>query len=360
MSKAIKYFVGFVIVAAIAAGAFYFGYWVKTPQYSLNVISNAVVNHDEETFAKHVDLDNLFSQLFDDCIAVQFHLDSTPSNNFLQRQVASIKNTVIPVFADMTKQVVKSGTITAAINSADSSAGPGGQLAEGMAVKLGIPYMIYKNVGEVVKTSDDEALVTLNIEDKQTGKSLPVKLRMTRLPDGSWQIKNIANVKEYLELRDAAIAAKLAELNKPLKDKIDAAVKVITTGAAAPKLSAQNLVEGLPVAGIGADFSVQNIGTKDILSVSGTIILKDASGTPRFEDGFEVGNIAAGKTIKAQNAWALNPFSSDQQQLAKEKPQNIQATFEITSVIFKDNTSITLMDRLPAQNTQTTNEGTAK
>ena len=61
MGKAVKYVLGFLIVAVLAAGAFYFGYWVKTPQYTLNLIANAVVNHDTAAFEKHVDLDNLFS-----------------------------------------------------------------------------------------------------------------------------------------------------------------------------------------------------------------------------------------------------------------------------------------------------------
>ena len=358
MGKKLKYLVGLLIVAVLAAGAFYFGYWVKTPQYTLNLIANAVVNHDTAAFEKHVDLDNLFSQLFDDAIAAEFHLQAAPTNPFLQNQIIGIKSTIVPVFTGMAKNFVQSGTIGNALDAAGSNSGRGGQLAEGMAVKLGLPYMVYRNITGVTKNGDNEAIVSLNIEDKQTGKALPVRFKMIRLEDGTWQIKQVANVKEYLEARQAAIAEKLAELNKPLQDKIDAAVKIVASGAQAPRFTFLSLVEGLPVAGIGADFALTNLGTKDILSVSGSVTIKDAAGTARFTDGFEVGGIPAGKTVSAHNSWTLNPFVEDQQQLAANTKQQISGSFAITSVIFKDNTSLTLMDRLPTP--QDANQGSSK
>ena len=210
MGKVVKYVLGFIIVAVLAAGAFYFGYWVKTPQYTLNLIANAVVNHDTAAFEKHVDLDNLFSQLFDDAIAAEFHLQAAPTNPFLQNQIMGIKSSIVPVFAGMAKNFVQSGTINNVLDAAGDNSGRGGQLAEGMAVKLGVPYMVYKNITGVTKNGDNEAVVSLSIEDKQTGKALPVRLKMVRLGDGTWQIKQVANVQEYLEARQAAIAAKLA------------------------------------------------------------------------------------------------------------------------------------------------------
>lgn len=348
MGKAVKYLLGMLLVAVLAAGAFYFGYWIRTPQYSLNLIAKSVVNHDTKTFLQHVDLDNLFSRLFDDTIAAEFHLQTAPVNPFLQNQILGIKGTIIPVFSSMALNFVQTGTISSILNSADDNAGRGGQLAEGMAVRLGLPFLVYKNITDVTKKSENEALVSMSIEDRQTDKLLPVRLQMIKLADGSWQIKQIANVSEYLDARQAAIAAKLAELNQPVQSQIDAAVKIITDGSNAPRFSLQTLTEGTPTPGIRADFVLQNTGTKDILSVSGMVTIKDAQGNESFKDGFEVGNIPAGKTIKAHNSWTLNPFIGDQQKLAADTRQQITGSFAITTIIFKDNTSLTLLDRLPA------------
>ena len=363
MGKVVKYVLGFIIVAVLAAGAFYFGYWVKTPQYTLNLIANAVVQHDTKTFEEHVDLDNLFSKLFDDAIAAEFHVQTTPANPFLQNQILGIKSSIVPVFAGMAKNFVQSGTINNVLDAAGDNSGRGGQLAEGMAVKLGVPYMVYKNITGVTKNGDNEAVVSLSIEDKQTGKALPVRLKMVRLGDGTWQIKQVANVQEYLEARQAAIAAKLAELNKPLQDKIDAAVRIETAGTKAPKFTFQTLMEGLPVTAISSTFSLTNLGTRDILSVSGIVTVKDAAGTVRFTDGFEAGSVPAGKTVSTHNSWALNPFVEDQQKLTSDTKQQITGSFAITSVIFTDHTSLTLLDRLPtppAANEAVSKGGTGK
>lgn len=348
MGKAVKYLLGVFLVAVLAAGAFYFGYWIRTPQYSLNLIAKSVVNHDTKVFAEHVDLDTLFSQLFDDTIAAEFHLQTAPVNPYLQNQILGIKGTIIPVFSSMALNFVQTGTIDNILNSAGDNAGRGGQLAEGMAVRLGLPFLVYKNITDVTKKGENEALVSMSIEDRQTGKLLPVRLKMVRLTDGSWQVKQVANVKEYLDARQAAITEKLAELNQPLQEQIDAAVKIIDGGNNAPRFSLQTLTEGTPVPGIRADFSLQNTSSKDILSVSGMVVIKDAQGNECFKDGFEVGNIPAGKTIKTHNSWTLNPFIGDQQKLAADTRQQITGSFAITTVIFKDNTSLTLLDRLPA------------
>ena len=71
----------------------------------------------------------------------------------------------------------------------------------------------------MTKNGDNEAVVSLSIEDKQTGKALPVRLKMVRLGDGTWQIKTGRQRTGIFRSTAAAIAAKLAELNKPLQDK---------------------------------------------------------------------------------------------------------------------------------------------
>jgi hypothetical protein len=106
-------------------------------------------------------------------------------------------------------------------------------------------------------------------------------------------------------------------------------------------------MEGLPVTVISADFALTNLGTRDILSVSGIVTIKDADGTVRFTDAFEAGSIPAGKTSSAHNSWALNPFVEDQQKLTSNTKQQISGSFAVTSVIFTDHTSLTLLDRLP-------------
>ena len=50
---------------------------------------------------------------------------------------------------------------------------------------------------------------------------------MRELDDGTWQLTEISNLKEYLKEHEEATVAYLAELNKPVQDKIDRYVKYI-------------------------------------------------------------------------------------------------------------------------------------
>ena len=50
-----------LILAAAVAGGFtwYFGYYTKTPEYSVRMMQEAVAKHDQEKFARYVDVENL-------------------------------------------------------------------------------------------------------------------------------------------------------------------------------------------------------------------------------------------------------------------------------------------------------------
>ena len=52
-TKKLKYLLLFAVIAIAAAVAWYFAYWVKTPQYSLGLIGSAVQKHDFAAFEKH-------------------------------------------------------------------------------------------------------------------------------------------------------------------------------------------------------------------------------------------------------------------------------------------------------------------
>ena len=94
-------------------------------------------------------------------------------------------------------------------------------------------------------------------------------------------------------------------------------------------------------------FTLVNTSPKDIASVSGIMRIYDKENTVRFVTSFEAGKIAAGKQLRTSNTWELNPYLADQQMLSRAKVSGLKASFEITSVIFADKSSISLQDRLP-------------
>lgn len=71
-TKKLKYLLLFAVIAIAAAVAWYFAYWVKTPQYSLGLIGSAVQKHDFAAFEKHVDMETLYSSAYDDVVVASF------------------------------------------------------------------------------------------------------------------------------------------------------------------------------------------------------------------------------------------------------------------------------------------------
>ena len=76
-TKKLKYLLLFAVIAIAAAVAWYFAYWVKTPQYSLGLIGSAVQKHDFAAFEKHVDMETLYSSAYDDVVVASFGCVST-------------------------------------------------------------------------------------------------------------------------------------------------------------------------------------------------------------------------------------------------------------------------------------------
>lgn len=71
-TKKLKYLLLVAAVAITALLVWYFTYWVKTPQYTLGFIGTAVQKHDFAAFEKHVDMESLYGNAYDDVVAASF------------------------------------------------------------------------------------------------------------------------------------------------------------------------------------------------------------------------------------------------------------------------------------------------
>ena len=109
-TKKLKYLLLFAVIAIAAAVAWYFAYWVKTPQYSLGLIGSAVQKHDFAAFEKHVDMETLYSSAYDDVVVASFGNERL-SSPILAALVQNIKGVAVPILIDQTRQYVNGGTM---------------------------------------------------------------------------------------------------------------------------------------------------------------------------------------------------------------------------------------------------------
>lgn len=342
-TKKLKYLLLFAVIAIAAAVAWYFAYWVKTPQYSLGLIGSAVQKHDFAAFEKHVDTETLYSSAYDDVVVASFGNERL-SSPILAALVQNIKGVAVPILIDQTRQYVNGGTMEEADPSdADSSMlqNNGTDIVNNLKNKTGVNSMQYQGV-EKIQKNGSIAVVTIKVFDSELGKHFLVELAMQQLADDTWQITKINNLKTLINERDQALQNKLAELNAPVQKQIDDAVAV------APQ---KIFITSAPYSGVirllEADIQLTNNAVKELQYFTGVLELYNAD-----NELFYSGNFASSKDLAAKQAavykfnWELNPFLTDDAKVMNSDFSKVTWKASLSSLSFADGSTIELLTQL--------------
>lgn len=212
-----------IVIAILCAAAFYFLYWTKTPVYSLGIIRESIEKHDVDTFERHVDLDTLFDKGFDDAFVAK---DRIEGKNFLEDplvagMVQMMKKPAVAALKADTLEAVKGNSE----EKKSGKKGKGDEFARNFKKEAGVDQVVFKGAS-VISKEGNEAIVSVKFYNKQVDRAFEVKLKMAKLDDGTWKVKQVTNLVDFLVEVDKAVEAKLAELNKPIKEELNNAVKV--------------------------------------------------------------------------------------------------------------------------------------
>ena len=345
-TKKLKYLLLFAVIAIAAAVAWYFAYWVKTPQYSLGLIGSAVQKHDFAAFEKHVDMETLYSSAYDDVVVASFGNERL-SSPILAALVQNIKGVAVPILIDQTRQYVNGGTMEEADPSdADSPMlqNNGTDIVNNLKNKTGVNSMQYQGV-EKIQKNGSVAVVTIKVFDSELDKHFLVELAMQQLADDTWQISKIDNLKTLISERDQALQNKLAELNAPVQKQIDDAVavspqKIFITSA--PYSGVIRLLE--------ADIQLTNNAMKELQYFTGVLELYNAD-----NELFYSGNFASSKDLAAKQTavykfnWELNPFLTDDAKVMNSDFSKVTWKASLSSLSFADGSTIELLTQLPVK-----------
>ena len=66
-----KWFVVFILLAALAGAAFYFLYFIRTPAYALNEARVGRQQHDSAKISRYVDVPSVMDNAFEDIIKAE-------------------------------------------------------------------------------------------------------------------------------------------------------------------------------------------------------------------------------------------------------------------------------------------------
>lgn len=201
--KNIKIYIMVFIILIFSSGViFYKAYWLKTPQHSIEIIMEAVREHNTELFNKHVDVDNIISSAYDVYFEVYFSNDSFMKNNPLrglaQGIVKMAKTMAVNKIKKEINTYVKTGKWQNEPNKRESA---NKQLISDNGTtssKIGLKNIEFHNIA-YTKVSGSTALVGIDIYLTDKNKSMILELEMEKLSDNTWKVTGIKNMKEYMK-----------------------------------------------------------------------------------------------------------------------------------------------------------------
>lgn len=331
------------VVLVVCSFAFYFLYWVKTPQYSIGLIREAVVNHDVVKFEKHVNLDKLLNRAFDDVITAQGKItgENIRDNAFANGIINMLKPNVVNALKDFIISEVKSKPDEN--KSKQGSEAGSEEMTEGMKKKFNAKNNSVKDVSVISKT-DNQAIVAVTTYDKQVDKDFTIHLRMVKLEDGTWQIYELDNLVDYFVALEKAKVEKLEALNKPIREKIMKELKVISASVSIG--SNNNMFFEIKRINLNASF--KNESGKDIASFKYLLtmqnddkkILKTVGG--EYTDGLKNGQEA-----KISGNIELNPFIDNDKAIGNGEYNAKESTIKVMEITYADGTKLARYTTLP-------------
>lgn len=194
---------GFTLLAlAIIAGAWYFLYFTKTPEYSLNNIRKAVVKHDVSLFKKHVDLDNLLAHGYDDVLSVLISTDQKLANDSRSRVLVEslaqiLKGMLVAEGKYSVLRYVETGKWDQQNNNKQTPSKSPTPSVKEITKDTGLNDAEFKGVA-YIKTDANTTNIGTKFLLKGSSQEVVLDVKMRKLPDGSWQVAEITNLKEFL------------------------------------------------------------------------------------------------------------------------------------------------------------------
>lgn len=343
MNGKLQKIIALLAAVAVLASGWYFFYWLKSPQYSIGIIADAVRQHDLKTFEKHVDMDALYGKAYDDIVAVTFGQDKD-ANPIIVAIVKGIKGLAVPLLSTETRNYVRTGKMDnePAAGSKAPANGGDAEIVDNIKERTGFRDLRYDGV-EKTEINGGGALVSIKLHDKKLSADFIVTLKMQELDDGTWRLTEIANLQEFMLLREAAVNQKLAELNKPIAAEINQKV-----GVSQKLLRNTSVHYSKVISLLETELELENRAGKNIAYIAGTLELFDDNGTAFCSGSFASNamlNAGAKKLYKFD--WELNPYVSEDAQVINSDLNRIKWQATLTNVAFDDGTSLDYLTSLP-------------
>ena len=216
-NKKIYKIIGLIVLLILAGCAFYFFYWVKTPQYSLKLIQESVQNHDVVAFEKHVDTEALCTQAVDGFLAQEMSTNDM-NNPLIQGIIQTVKPAIVKSLKDGFINYVRDGNFNMTnpfeTNKTNDKIANSEKQNENKI--KGYTRLEFKDIANT-ETNGNRATVDIILYDNKTDKNFTLKIGMAKLEDGTWRIDTFVNLDEFI--KEYTQATKDPKMVYTLKEK---------------------------------------------------------------------------------------------------------------------------------------------
>ena len=205
-----------------------------------------------------------------------------------------------------------------------------------MQEKLHFDRTKFKDVAYTNDNGDGFSIVGITLTDEFLSKDFILELKMKQLDDGTWQILNIYNLNDYLTEIEQAEKEKLAEINKPVQDQLDAQVAFSDVRPTIIARDSWGISIDLVIA---ANLSI--ISEKPIKAIEGEHTLtKD--GMYSWTRPFRIEDVANSITT----TYSLNPFIPEDKTLVNAGIDGATISTKITGIEYQDGSTLKLKTSL--------------
>lgn len=234
-----KRLIGIMLVVCLLVGsiAWYFLYFIKTPEYSLNIIKESVAKHDVIKFKKHVDLDSTLSRGYDDLILAMIESDKTMSlegKAFVGGFAQLFKQPIVGALKDGIMRFVETGKWEdekdVQATNKNNKESQQNINPDKVIDQSGLKNSSFRGIAYTRKDGKT-ATVGLKVFENEANKEFILDIKMREIDDGTWQVAEISNLKDYISGVEKAkneLVRKYIEETKPIIDKHNKMVNEIS------------------------------------------------------------------------------------------------------------------------------------
>lgn len=246
-----------LIVVAAGVGWWYVNHYTKTPEYTIKMVQEAVADHNKDKLYRYVDVDHMLDTASDAMLDGLVQA-SVPASGATKDAISGLtmmfKSPVMLSLKEAVGNYVEFGSWN---NPGEKKDALGAIDANMVVYHLGLPAItLQKLESMVIDGENGTAVAKVRIHQADAGEDFVLDVELTELADGSWQVYEITNFKDFVEAmhiaRQKLVRSYLEESDSLMKQhdsniqafeqQIGGAIREGSLGSTATREAIRNIV----------------------------------------------------------------------------------------------------------------------